>query len=126
MDYKIATVATNWWLQQLTYRCRELHPSKVIENKSKLIVVDDCLKGELSRFKEVLFEEILFHMRNGLYLSLTYCYFPSGKLKTLVRKAGISTEYFPVRANMQIYKNSIQVSLNGNDLQKLPLCTECL
>lgn len=126
MDCVIATVATNWWLEQLTKRCKELHPDKVIEDNSKLIVVDDCLKDELSRFEKVLLEEIFRYTKNGLYLSLTCCYFPNGDLKTLVRKARISRDYFPVRAEMQIWDYTIKVSLDGNDLQKLPLSTESL
>lgn len=126
MDYTIAAVATNWWLAQLKNRCKQLHPDKVIENDSEIIIVDDCLKDELSRFEEMLLEEILRHTKKGLYLSLTCCYYPNGDLKTLVRKARISRDYFPVRAHMQICKNCVEVSLDGNDLQKLPLSTDSL
>jgi len=124
MDYKIASVATQWWIDQMTKRCRELYPSKVIECNSSLIIVDDSLKNELSHFQDALFKQIHHHIVFKCYLSLTCCYWPSGDLGVIVRKTSISKDYFPERANMQIFDGSVEVSINGEDLRKLPLPTE--
>ena len=58
--------------------------------------------------------------------SLTCCYWPSGDLGRLVKKSSISRDYFPPRANMQIYDGYVEVSLDGADLRKLPLPTKQL
>ena len=127
MDYKMATVATDWWIGQMKIRCKELYPSKVIENDSNLVIVDESLQTELSHFREVLFTEILFHVRFRAYLSLTCFYWPSGDLGRLVRKTSISKDYFPPRANMQIHDGCVEISLNGEDLHKLSVpTTSCM
>lgn len=127
MDYKIATVATNWWIHLMKLRCKELYPNKVIGNDSNLVIVDESLQKELSHFREVLFKEILYHIRFRTYLSLTCFYWPSGDLGRLVRKASISKDYFPPRANMQIHDGRVEISLNGDDLHKLPVpTTSCM
>ena len=120
-DCKIATAATDWWIDQMKKRCKELYPNKVIGDDSNLVVIDVSLDNELSRFREALFKQILLHVEVNMYLSLTCCFWPSGELRGLVRKTSISKEYFPPRANMQIYGNSVHVSLNGEDLHQLPL-----
>jgi len=124
MDYKIASVATKWWIDHMKTRCKELYPDKVIGNDGNLVIVDLFLENELSRFEAILFARILSHVQSNLYLSLTCYFWPSGELGILVRKASISKEYFPQRANMQIYDKCIRVSLDGEDPHILSITTE--
>ena len=125
MDYKIASVATKWWIDQMKQQCKKLYPNKVTGDNSNLVIVDESLQNELSRFEEILFKKIYHHVTFKCYLSLTCCYWrPSGDLGIIVRKTSIPKDYLPERANMQIYDGFIEVSLNGEDLHKLPLSTE--
>ena len=124
MDCKIATVATKWWIDQITKRCKELYPSKVIESESGLVIVDTSLQKEICNFQELLYNQIIYSLRFYKYLNLSCYYWPSGDLKVLVKKARIPQEYIPIRANMQIYDGYIEVSLNGEDLHKLSLHAE--
>lgn len=126
MDYKISKVATQWWIDQMIKHCLELYPDKIIRKNSNLVIVDHSLQRELSHFQEVLFEEIHYHVKLYGYLSLTCCYWPVGDLGRLVKKISISKDYFPPRANMLIYNGSIEVSLDGEDLRKLPLPAKLL
>ena len=119
MDYKIALAATQWWIDQITKRCKELYPTKVIERNSKLVIVDHSLQAEISRFRDELYKSILYSITFHTHLSLTYYYRPGGDMKKIISKANISKDYFPVSANMQIFDGSVEVSLNGNELQKL-------
>lgn len=121
MDYKIAKIAAKWWIDQMTKQCMELYPCKVIQKESDIVIVDESLKKELSKFQEILFNEILYHIRHETCLSLTCYFWPSGDLGRIVKKSRISSDYFPPRANMQIHDGYIEVSLNGADLRKLPL-----
>lgn len=120
-DYQ---VASNWWIGQMKLRCKELHPKKVTGDNSNLVIVDSSLEREFSRFQRVLFEEILFHVRNGLSLSLTCYYIPNRALTKLATKASINKIYLPIRAQMQIWGFIVEVSLDGEDLHKLPLSTK--
>lgn len=114
MDYKIARAAAKWWIEEMTNRYKEIHPSKEI--------VDDSFSKELSRFESVLTEEIALCLKQHSYLSLTCYFIPNRALSNLVKKAHISTEYLPYRAVMQVCDNSVQVSLNGDDiLRTLPM-----
>ena len=124
MDYKIASVATQWWIDQMTKHCMELYPSKVIRKDSFLVIVDESLAREFSYFEKILFKEIHFHIISNIPLSLTCYYWPSGDLGRLVRKSSISKDYFPSRANMLIYNRYVEVSLDGSDLRQLPLPTK--
>ena len=126
MDYKLAEVATQWWIDQITKHCMESYPSKVIRKNSELFIVDEALQNELSRFEKILFKEILYHLSFKTHLSLTCYYWPSGDLGKISRKSCISSNYFPHQANMQIYDGYIEVSLGGADLRKLPLPTKQL
>ena len=121
MDYQIAKIAAQWWIDQMTKQCMSLYPCKVIRKDSCLVIVDEHLQKELSQFEELLFNEILYHIRFETCLSLTCFYWPSGDLKILVKKSRISSDYLPPRANMLIHDGYIEVSLNGEDLRKLPL-----
>ena len=121
MDYKIASVATKWWIEQIKKRCLELYPKKVMVDHTGIVIIDNLLENEISRFEKVLFAQILQNVQSNLYLSLTCYFWPSALLGVLVRKANISKDYFPHRAQMEIYDNSIYVSINGEDLRKLSL-----
>lgn len=126
MDYKIASVATQWWIEQMKKQCQKLYPKKVTRNGSQLLIVDETLQKEFALFEDALFKQILYNIRFKCYLNLTCYYWPSGDLGILVKKTCISKDYFPERANMQIYDGFVEVSINGEDLRKLPLPTEYL
>ena len=127
MDYKMASVATQWWINQMKIQCKKSDPCKITGEGANLIIVDDSMRNEFSRFEEALFNHILNSIRFKSHSSLTCCYWrPSGDLGIIVRKTSISNDYLPERANMQIFNGFIEVSLNGEDLRKLPLPTEKL
>ena len=127
MDYKMASVATQWWINQMKIQCKKSYPNKIAGDTSNLIIVDDSMRIEFSRFEEALFNHILKSIRFKSHSSLTCCYWrPAGDLGTLVRKTSLSNCYLPERANMQIFDGFVEVSLNGEDLRKLPLPTEKL
>lgn len=124
MHSKLATVATNWWIEQMKKQCRHQYPQKIIEDNSNFVIIDDSLAEELSRFEKALLEKIHACIENRQYLCLTCCYFPSKELSNIAKKANISATYFPVRAQMTICGNSIEVSTNGGTLRKLTLPAE--
>jgi hypothetical protein len=108
-------------------QCQKSDPNKITGEGANLIIVDDSMRNEFSRFEKALFNHILYALTFKYHSSLTCCYRrPSGDLGVLVRKTSISKEYFPERANMQIFNGCVEVSLNGEDLRKLPLPTEKL
>ena len=111
-DYRLAKAAANWWIKEMTKRCSDLYPHKMH---------DDAFSIELARFEEVLFEEISICIQSRSYLSLTCCLRPCRELSKLTQKAKLSLEYLPSRASMHIMGNTVEVSIDGNDLHKLPL-----
>ena len=111
-DYKLAKAAANWWIKEMTNRCSELYPHKVH---------DDAFSIELARFEAVLFEEISLCIQNRGYLSLTCCLRPCRQLSKLTKKANLSLEYLPARATMEILGNSVEVSVDGHALHRLPI-----
>ena len=70
MDYKIASVATKWWIDQMKQQCKKLYPNKVTGDNSNLVIVDESLQNELSRFEEILFKKIYHHVTFKCYLLL--------------------------------------------------------
>jgi len=124
MDYKMAKAAAKWWIEEMKKQCHHSHPQKVINDGSNFVIIDDSFAEELSRFETVLFNEISNCIKKRSYLSLTCCFHPSRDLSNLIQKAKISSDYLPHRATMQICGNSVEVSLNGADLHKLPLSAE--
>lgn len=122
MDYKVAATAANWWEHQIKKRCKELHPAKVTGSDSDIVVIDYSLRTALSRFRE----EFLIYAQKESYASLTCCYFPNSTLAKLTKKAGISEEYLPIRAQMQFCGDHVEVALDDGVLCKLPLATKYL
>lgn len=125
-DCKLAKISANWWIQAIKKQCSHVYPQKVINNNSNFIIIDDSLKNDLSRFEAILTNEILHCIEHRSYLCLTCCFLPGRELSKLAQKAQISTDYLPLRATMQICGNSVQVSLNGEDLRKLPISVSYL
>ena len=117
MDYEVATAAANWWITQMKKRCKELHPHKVTGSDSDIVVVDSCLSAGLSRFQK----EFLEYAKKSPYGNLTFCYHANRDLSRLLKQAGISDEYLPSRAQMQLLGNHVEVSVGDSSLQKLPL-----
>ena len=124
MYCKEAIAATNWWIEQIKKRCIQVYPNKVTRDGSNLVIIDDKLAEDLSRFENILINEFQKYIEKNHYIILTCCHFPNSDLKKLAQKAGFSTTYFTFRAEMRIFGKSIQVSLDGNDLTNLPLPAE--
>ena len=38
MDYKIASVATQWWINQMKKQCKKYYPDKITGDDSNLII----------------------------------------------------------------------------------------
>ena len=109
-DYKLAKLAANWWIEAMKKQCSDFYPHKIN---------DDSFTKELARFESVLVDEISYCILHKGYLTLTCCFLPNRELSKLTQKAMLSTEHLPQRALMQIYGNSIEVSIDGSDLRKL-------
>lgn len=120
-DYKLAKISANWWIQEIKKLCSHKYPQKVINTNSNFVIIDSSLANDLSRFETVLTNEILCCIQQRSYLCLTCCFIPGRELSKIARKAQISTDYLPHRATMQICGNSVEVSLDGEDLRMLPM-----
>ena len=124
MYCKEAIAATNWWIEQIKKRCSQVYPNKVTRDGSNLVIIDDKFREDLSRFENILINEFQKYIENNHYIILTCFHIPNAALRKLAQKACFSTTYFSFRAEMRIFGNSIQVSLDGNDLTDLPLLAE--
>ena len=119
MYYKVAKRAAEWWVEQMKKRCKHHYPEKVICDNVDIVIVDTSLRDELSRFQEILIDEIHTNLKKSNYTCLTCSHFPSAELSGILKKANISAFYLPVHAEMEIIGTSITVSTNGNHEYKL-------
>lgn len=124
MHYRVAKVASNWWIEQMKKRCKQLYPDRISGNFPNLTIIDNSFAKELGRFEKILTEEIYNNIERNHYICFTCYYIPNTDLAKLAKRANISTTYFPTHAEMRIWKQSIEVALNGSDLRKLPLPIE--
>lgn len=124
MNYKVAKAAAGWWVQQMTKRCKQLYPDKITGDNSNLVVVDDSLQDELTRFEKLLAEEILYYVEKPCPACFTCYHLPNYELSKIAKKASISTTYFPVRAEMRVFGKSVEVAFNGEKLRPLTLPAE--
>lgn len=119
MYYKMAKVATDWWIEEMKKRCLRLYPDKFNENSLDLEIVDNSLLEELTKFHSVLMDEILRALKIYHYICLTCYYFPDTQLINIAKKAQIPTHYFPLHAQMEIYNNEIHVFTTGKYSREL-------
>ena len=124
MYYKLATVAAEWWIEQMKKKCKKLYPDKFSFERSGLIIKDSSLQEQFSQFKEFLIEEIYNTLTNYSYISLGCYYYPDRTLMTLAKKCNISTTYFPIHAHIEIVNNSIMVSDNHDEPYKLRIYSQ--
>lgn len=113
-----AVVATNWWIKQIKKRYKQLNPNKNI--------IDDSFAEQLSRFQEILIQEIHEHVEQNRYLNLNCLHFPGVELSKIVKKAQFSQTYLPLctGAEMEIVGTSIEVAVGKQDLHPLRISDE--
>ena len=117
MDYEVASIAADWWILQMKKCYKEANPCKVTGEEPYLVVIDDSFRAELSRFRT----EFLNFAQTEYYTNLTCCFFPNRNLSRILKKSGLSSEYLPVRAQMQFCGDHVKVSIGEDgDLRKLP------
>lgn len=121
---KVATVATNWWINLMKAQCSKLYPEKISATESDLIILDESLQEDLSRFQQVLFEKILTFVEKRNFIDFSCYYFPNSELSKLSVIANIPKDYFPRRAYMEVLGTSVKVSLNDEDLRELHVPVE--
>ena len=121
MDYKLATVGAKWWIEQMKKRCLDICPSKIkISNFGLNIdVIDISLAEKFSRFEKMLADEIQNHLNLYHFISFGCAYYPNKLLTKIAEKAEISTDFFPVHAQMEIANNAIRVSTDNHELYSL-------
>ena len=121
MDYKLASVGAKWWIKQMKKRCIDICPTKIkISNFGLDIdVVDVDLSEKFSQFEKMLADEIQKQLNLYHYISFGCAYYPNKLLQKTAENAGISIDYFPIHAYMEIAHNTIKVSTDNHELYSL-------
>lgn len=121
MHYKQASAGAKWWIEQMKKKCIDICPSKIkISNFGQTInIIDVPLSMKFSKFEQLLADEILVHLTLYHYIDFGCYYYPNKLLSKIAKNAGISINFFPIHAHMEIINNTIFVSVDNQDLHKL-------
>lgn len=121
MHYKLARVGAKWWIEQMKKRCIDICPTKIKTSNfgNNIDIIDVPLSEKFSRFEKMLADEIQTQLTLYHYIEFGCYYYPNKFLMEIAKTSGISTDFFPIHAHMEIFNNTILVALDNQDSHKL-------
>ena len=121
MHYKLARVGAKWWIEQMKKRCIDTCPTKIKTSNfgNNIDIIDVPLSEKFSRFEKMLADEIQTQLTLYHYIDFGCYYSPSKLLMKIAETTGISSDFFPIPAHIEITNNTIFVSADNQDSHEL-------